>query len=152
MPRVAEEEFLRVEILTALSQGLDHTRPRDREARVVPASCMLAVDGPAWESAAWRDALSVRVPMAVAPLLTRLVVLLPIVLLQRILARLCTCPSSKLPARREVAVVLLEAEVLEVPVSEEVVLRCVHKAVGIWVIGVFSEMPLGAMRRSGRGR
>ena len=89
--------------------------------------------------------------MAVAPLLTRLVVLLPIILLQRILARLCICLSRKLPARREVAVVFLESEVLEVPVLEEVMLRCVQIAVGIWVVGVISQMPLGAMRRAGRG-
>ena len=90
--------------------------------------------------------------MAVAHLPTRLVLLLPMILLQRIRARFCMRLLSKLPARLEVAVVLLEAEVLEVPVPEKVMLRRVQKAVGIWVFGVISLMPLGAMRRAGGGR
>ena len=85
-------------------------------------------------------------------MLTRLVVLLPIILLQRILPRLCLCLSSKFPARSEVAVVLLEAEVLEVSVPEKVMLRRVQKTVWIWVFVVIPQMSLGAMRRAGRGR
>ena len=112
MPRQAEDKPLLIKVFAAVPQGLDHTRPRDSQARVLPSNCMLPVARPAWELAAWRQALRARVPMAVAPLLTRPVVLQLFFLQQRILARVCVGLPCKLAARSEVAVVLLEAKVL----------------------------------------
>jgi len=83
--------------------------------------------------------------MAVGLLLTRLVVLLPVLILHRILLRFRLGLAAQLAARSKVAVVLFEAKVVEVLVPKEVMLGRVQIPVGIWIFGVIPQMHFRAL-------
>ena len=84
--------------------------------------------------------------MAVGLLLTRLVVLLPVLIWHRILLRFRLGLAAQVAARSKVAVVLFEAKVVEIPVPKEVMLGCVQIPVGIWILGVIPQMHVRALR------